>query len=173
MDHSIPEKVLKYESYINDVLKEQLKKTTQDLDQTYAEIAEYVQLENIIQTVQDNNVVEEGLKTKIDIGCNFYMQAFVPDPSKILLDVGLGYFVEFTLNEALIVIKRRVNLLNKKVDILREQSATTKATIKLVLHGIQELQQLKWFFIKICLQSYYYTFKIWIKFIVPKRLIEI
>lgn len=143
MDYSIPEKVLKYESYINDVLKEQLKKTAKELDRTYEEIAEYVQLENVIQTIQDNNLVEEGLKTKMDIGCNFYMQAFVPDPSKILLDIGLGCFVEFTLSEALIVIKRRVNLLNKKVDILTDQSATTKATIKLVLHGIQELQQLK------------------------------
>lgn len=142
MDIYIPEKVLKYEAFINDVLKEELRKTSINLDETYSEIAEFVQLENMIQTIQENNLVEEGLKTKVDIGCNFYMQAFVSDPSKILIDVGLGYYVEFTLSEALIVIKRRVDVLNQKVDILRNQSANTKAHIKLVLNGIQELQKL-------------------------------
>ncbi|KAG8298193.1 hypothetical protein J6590_020862 [Homalodisca vitripennis] len=143
MEISIPQKVLKYEAFINDVLKEQLKKTAEDLDRTYGEIAEFIQLENLIQTIEENGLSKDGLKTQVDIGCNFYMQACVPDTSKILIDIGLGYFVEYTLNEALIVIKRRINLLNRKVDILRDQSANTKAHIKLVLHGIQELQNIK------------------------------
>ncbi|XP_054258143.1 protein UXT homolog [Macrosteles quadrilineatus] len=143
MDISIPQKVLKYEEFINDVLKEQLKKIEFDIDITLTEIAEFIQLGNIIQALLDNNLVQEGVKTQVDLGCNFYMQAFVKDPSKILVDIGLGYYVEFTLSEALIVIKRRTIVLNKKVDILRDQSAQTKAHIKLVLHGIQELQNLK------------------------------
>lgn len=143
MEISIPQKVLKYEAFINDVLKEQLKKIESSLDHTYSDIAELIQLENMIQTIQDTKLAEEGLKTKVDLGCNFYMQAVVTDPTKILINVGLGHFVEFSLDEGLVVIKKQINLLNKKIDILKDQSAQTKAHIKLVLHGIQELQNLK------------------------------
>lgn len=143
MNSTIPKKVLKYEEFVNDVLKNQLKKIEMDLDRTYTEIAELVQLESIIQTVQDTALLNEGLKTKVDLGCNFYMQAFVSDPTKILINVGLNHFVEFTLSEGLVVIKKQVDFLNKRVDILKDQSAQTKAHIKLVLLGIKELQNIK------------------------------
>ena len=43
----------------------------------------------------------EPLKTKVDLGCNFYCQARVPDPSMVMVAVGLGFFLELTLEEAL------------------------------------------------------------------------
>lgn len=143
MDVHIPKKVLRYETFINDVLKEQLKQILINLDRINTEIAEYVQLKNVIQTIQDVGVTEDILKTQVDIGCNFYMQAKITDPTKIYMNVGLGHFVEFTLDEVVKVIELRTNLLNRQICILREQSANTKAHIKLVLHGLQELQNIK------------------------------
>ena len=49
----------------------------------------------------------EPLKTKVDLGCNFYCQARVPDPTKIFVSVGLGFFVELTLDEALEFISKK------------------------------------------------------------------
>ncbi|RZF36838.1 hypothetical protein LSTR_LSTR004526 [Laodelphax striatellus] len=143
INHQIPEKVLKFEEFVNNCLKEDLKKINYKLDVLLGEMAEYVQLKNVIESLQTDDFMKDGLKTQVDIGCNFYMQAHVPDVSRILIDVGCGYFVEFTLNEALKVIERRLALLEKQSDVLKDQSATTKAHIKLVLHGIQELQNIK------------------------------
>lgn len=143
IDYKIPEKVLKYEEFINNCLKEDLKKVHFELDGLISELSEYIQLKNTIQTFMDTELVKEGLKTQVDIGCNFYIQAHVPDLSKILINVGCGHFVEFNLNEALLFIDTRVSYLNKRIDILKKQSSNTKAHIKLVLHGIQELQKIK------------------------------
>ncbi|XP_075223286.1 uxt prefoldin-like subunit [Lycorma delicatula] len=143
IDYSIPDKVLKYEEFLNDCLKEDLKKVHAELDGVTSELAEYIQLKNTIQTFIDTDISKEGLKTKVDIGCNFYMQAHIQDVSKICINVGCGHFVEFTLNEALLFIEKRLNLLNKMYTLLKKRSANTKAHIKLVLHGIQELQNIK------------------------------
>ncbi|XP_039284087.1 protein UXT homolog [Nilaparvata lugens] len=143
INHQIPEKVLKFEEFVNNHLKEDLKKIHYKLDVLLGEMAEYIQLKNVIESLQSDDALKDGLKTQMDLGCNFYMQAHVSDVSRILIDVGCGYFVQFTLDEALKVIAKRLQLLEKQADLLKEQSATTKAHIKLVLHGIQELHNIK------------------------------
>lgn len=142
-DYTIPDKVLRYEEFINDCLKEDLKKVHEELNGVTSELAEYIQLKNIIQTFIDTDIINEGLKSKVDIGLNFYMQAHVQDMSKIYINIGCGHFVEFSLSEALLFIEKRLNLLNKTCEILKKRSSETKAHIKLVLHGIQELQNIK------------------------------
>ena len=53
----------------------------------------------------------EPLKARVDLGCNFYAQAKVPDPTKIFLAIGLGFHLEFTLDEAIKVIIRTYQVL--------------------------------------------------------------
>ena len=52
----------------------------------------------------------QPLKTKVDLGCNFYCQAQVPEPNLIYIDIGLGVYVQFTLDEAVKFIDRRTNV---------------------------------------------------------------
>uniref|UniRef100_A0A1B6CV90 Prefoldin subunit 5 n=1 Tax=Clastoptera arizonana TaxID=38151 RepID=A0A1B6CV90_9HEMI len=135
-------KVLRYETFINDVLKEQLKKIHSELDKIHGEIAEYVQLRSTIETLKDTGLAESQMKIQVDIGSNFYMQAKISDPKTIYIDIGLKTYLECTLEEAVQLIDLRTKLLFEIINKLQEQSANTKAHIKLVLHGLQELQKI-------------------------------
>ncbi|XP_012261785.2 protein UXT homolog [Athalia rosae] len=145
MNPYIQKKVLQFESFVNDVLKEDLRKLDEKLGQLNSDMAEFLQLKTMISKIQLANQSSEnsGFKTKLDIGNNFYVQAQVEDTSTILLDVGLGHFVEFTLDEAVLVINVRIKLLERQVENIRKETAKTKAHIKLILFSIKELQNIK------------------------------
>ncbi|KAI4873398.1 hypothetical protein NFI96_012312 [Prochilodus magdalenae] len=108
---NIDDKVLQYESFINDVLKRDLQKVLEQRDGVYEKIAEYLQLKNTIKSIQETDSKE--LKTDVDLGCNFYVQAHVPDTSKIFVAVGYGFFVELTLSEALTFIEKKTSQLTE------------------------------------------------------------
>jgi prefoldin alpha subunit len=113
------------------------------LYQIYGELAEFLALKNSISAIEAAKLKPgEPLKTKVDLGCNFYVQARVPDPNKIFLEVGLGFFVELSLAEALKVIGKRTEVLEKEAERLSSDSCKIKANIKLTLEGLRELQSL-------------------------------
>ena len=137
----IQEKVKKYETFLNDQLRPDLKSVLEDRDKIYEDISEYSALRNSIEAIQSADV-PKPLKIKTDLGCNFYVRANVQNPENIFLDVGLGFFLELSLSEALVFIEKKVKLLEQKSDQLTEQSLTIKANIKLILHGLREIQGL-------------------------------
>ncbi|XP_050460928.1 protein UXT homolog [Cataglyphis hispanica] len=143
MDLQTQQKILQFETFVNDVLKADLAKLDEKLDAKNADVAEFLQLKSVITTFQNTNIEKTGFKTKVDIGNNFFIQAHIPDASKILLDVGLGHYIEFDLNEALIVINIRIKLLERQIAHLRKMIARTNAHIKLTLIVIRDLQGIK------------------------------
>ena len=143
MELGVSEKVIRYETYVNEVLKEDLKKVHKRYEIVNSELAEYVQLKNFIQSIEDMGLVEGGFKTKMDLGCSFYVQANIIDTSKILVSVGLGHYIEFTTKEALRFVEQRVKQLTAQLEKLHNDSAKTKAMIKLVLGGLDQLQSRK------------------------------
>lgn len=100
--------------------------------------------------------MKENLKTQMDIGCNFYVTAvvyalflvcfiftfvctdcnFSPDPTRIFVKVGFGFFVEFTFSEALTFIDKKLSFLNQVVEQYTKDASTVKAKIKIVLEVI-------------------------------------
>ncbi|XP_060788404.1 protein UXT isoform X1 [Neoarius graeffei] len=138
---NINEKVLQYESFINDVLKRDLQKVLEQRDGVYEKIAQYLQLKNTIKSIQETGSKE--LKTDVDLGCNFYVQAHVPDTSKIFVAVGYGFFLELTLSEALTFIEKKTRQLTEYSEVLSKDAAKIKAHIRMVLEGLRELQGLK------------------------------
>jgi len=58
---------------------------------------------------------------------------FRPDPSKIFVCVGFGFFVEFTMTEAVNFIDKKCAHLTSLSDNLTQDAARIKAHIKLVL----------------------------------------
>ena len=138
----IGEKVKKYEAFLNDQLRPDLKSVLEERDKIYEDISEYLALKNSIEAIQSAGS-PKPLKTKVDIGNNFYMRANIQNPDKIFVDVGLGLFLELNHSEALEFIDKRKKLLEKKTEILTEESTKIKANIKLVIHGLRELQDLK------------------------------
>ncbi|XP_076860172.1 protein UXT [Brachyhypopomus gauderio] len=137
----IDAKVLEYEHFINDVLKRDLQRVLEQRDGVYEKIAQYLQLKNTIKSIQEAGSKE--LKTDVDLGCNFYVQAHVPDTSKIFVAVGYGFFVELTHSEALTFIEKKTNQLTEYTEVLSKDAAKIKANIRMVLEGLRELQGLK------------------------------
>ena len=134
-------KILRYENYVNDVLKKDLKFVLDRLDQVNLECVEYLNTKSIIETIIDNQITG-NLKTKYDLGCNFYVTAKVPDTSMIIVKVGLGIFVELTLPEALDFIDTHVKKLEETADSLDKRVVKIRAYVKVTLQGLRELQGL-------------------------------
>nr|XP_022296657.1 protein UXT-like [Crassostrea virginica] len=139
---SIPSKVVQYEQFLNERLKTDLRQVLDQRDKLYGEVAEYLQLKTVIERVKESNFKTEGLKTKVDLGCNFYVQAHVPDASMIFVSVGYGFFLEMTHDEALSFIEKKVSRINSNIETLTKDAVKIKAHIKLVLQGLQEIQNL-------------------------------
>ena len=144
----ISPKVQKYETFLNEKLKTDLKATHEARDKLYQEMVEYVQLKQLIDSLrkQEQNTTNPSkkniLKTKMDLGCNFYAQAVVPDCSRIYVCVGYGYFLEMTLDEAYEFVEKKIKLLTHKSQMYHKDSAKIKAHIRLVMEALREMQNL-------------------------------
>ncbi|XP_061591682.1 protein UXT [Cololabis saira] len=137
---NVEQKVLRYETFISDVLHRDLQKVLEQRDQVYEKISQYLQLKNTIQSLQEAG--SQKLKTDVDLGCNFYVQAEVEDPSRIFVAVGFGFFVEMTHDEALRFIEKKTSQLTAFTEQLTKDSSKIKAHIRMVLEGLRELQRL-------------------------------
>ena len=68
-------KVEQYEVFLNDTLRGDLRKMLEQRDVIYSEQAEFLALRNSIHAIQLAELVAgEPLKTKVELGCNFYCQ---------------------------------------------------------------------------------------------------
>ena len=139
LEFVLPEKVKKYEDFINNNLKGDLRKVHDHRDKLYSTIAQYLQLKDTIERIR---IFDGGkMRTQVDLGCDFFCQAEVKDTKMILVAVGLhGFFVELTLDEAVKFIDKKVEHLTKQVEGLTKDSAMIKARIKVALQGLSELQ---------------------------------
>ncbi|RUS79195.1 hypothetical protein EGW08_013053 [Elysia chlorotica] len=135
-------KVLEYESFLNERLRGDLAKIIEQRDKHYEELAEYLQLETTIQKIKEDLCPESSLKTKVDLGCNFYVQANIPNPSSICVAIGYGFYLDMTLDEALAFIKRKTGVLKEKIDSLSNDAGKVKAHIRLVLESLRQLQHI-------------------------------
>ena len=68
-----------------------------------------------------------GVAALCDLGYNFYMKTKLIDNSKITVDIGLGYLVELSREEALVVIEKKVKIIKTKCDFLNEKEAWLNA----------------------------------------------
>lgn len=87
--------------------------------------------------------VDAPLHTQVDLGCNFFVSAEVPDPRRVFVALGFGFFAELTLPEALRHLERRSSLLQRLSESLTRDGAKIRAHIRLVLEGLRELQGLQ------------------------------
>ncbi|XP_045502623.1 protein UXT homolog [Colias croceus] len=140
---NIDETVLKYENFINDVLKEDLRILHLKLQQINAEISDLIQQKHSLKVITDKNVHPDGFKTQVNLGCNFFMEASVTDTSYLLINIGLNTFLEFNLEEANKYLDARIKVFEQKSEEMISKAAETKAHIKLMLFGINELQDKK------------------------------
>ncbi|KAF8796680.1 Protein UXT like protein [Argiope bruennichi] len=137
-------KIAEYETYLNEVLREDLKIVLSQRENFAQEVLELEQLKTVIERLQEAELTKETLKTRVDLGCNFYVQANVTDTKYIFIKAGLGIFVQFTLEEATKFIDKRIEFLDKKIKRTLKQSSEINAHIQLILQGLRELQNLNY-----------------------------
>ncbi|XP_058061260.1 protein UXT homolog [Anopheles bellator] len=130
------------ENFVHENLREDLRVCEKQLNEINAEILEYVQLKNMIETILQNKSTAEGFKTRVNIGGNMFMNARADKVQNLLVDVGLKTYVEFTIDEALRYVDLRIRVLTKKADVVRDKSIETKANIKLALLVIGDTNRL-------------------------------
>ena len=87
-------------------------------------------------------IKEDGLtslKTRVNLGCAFFVNAKVPDTSSVYVNVGLGFHAEMTIDEAIAFSTAQEAQLSGAADELTDQVVELKARIKLVARALNEL----------------------------------
>lgn len=137
---SLLQTVQQYERFLNEVLRTKLKECLQVRDTHITDIHDYLQLKKSLENFKELDT--EPLKTKVDLGCGFFMQSNVPDVSKVFVSVGFGFNLELTHDETFIFIEKKVELLNQRVKALEEEASQINSDIKMMLGNLAQLQNL-------------------------------
>ncbi|XP_074873678.1 protein UXT isoform X1 [Carettochelys insculpta] len=103
------EKVPRYEAFVSDVLQRDLRRVQEQREQVHEEITQHLRLKALIERLQESD--GQAVQTQVDLGCNFFVTADVPDTSRIFVALGYGFFAELTLLEALRFVDRKTKLL--------------------------------------------------------------
>ncbi|XP_027097310.1 uncharacterized protein [Coffea arabica] len=140
MDRVRQEKIQRFEEFVDRRLKPDLVHAIAERDKVFEQQKVFSDLKRNIETLENNSVT--SLRTLVNLGSEVYMQADVPDTSRIFVDVGLGFHVEFTWSEALQYIAAREEKLDRQIEDYTRLIASIKAQIKMVCEGIRELLQL-------------------------------
>lgn len=99
------EKVDKYTQFLDNVLRPELKEAKRLLEETQLEISEYEELRATLQK-------DLPKTTTVDLGYGAVScEAKIIDNPMIYVDVGLGFHVEMTVEEALEFTKQRIAFL--------------------------------------------------------------
>jgi len=122
------EKLKEYSSFLDTKLHPELHRTVAAREQTQAEIKEYQELRDKLNVIQSRETTQP-LEAMVNLGHELvYCQAQVDDPSTVFVDVGKGFFVQLTLEEAFPVIDKRISFLQNKVLPNRVQDAARVAS---------------------------------------------
>ncbi|KAH7442919.1 hypothetical protein KP509_02G007800 [Ceratopteris richardii] len=133
-------KIQKFEAFIEEKLKPDLVHVVAQRDKAMEEQKIYSDLSKNIKLLEQQKL--KKMKSLVNLGSEVYAQAEVMDTSRIFVDIGLGFHVEFTWSEALEFISVKEASLARQIEERTHQAANIKAQIKLVGEGIKELLNL-------------------------------
>jgi prefoldin alpha subunit len=133
-------KIAEYQRFIEHRLKPDLAHVLQALESVNQQRDSYLKLRETINQIKREK--KKQMKTLVNLGAHFYAQAQVTDVSRIFVTVGLGFHVEFTLDEALEFIKVKETDLGRRIETLNERANSIKERIMLMYDGIAGLRSL-------------------------------
>jgi prefoldin alpha subunit len=124
-----------YQNFVDETLKPDLQRAINQRESAYAELGQYLELKNSIEQLANQRSVE----TLVNLGHEFFIEAKVPDTSKVIVDVGLGFMVEFAHAEALDFLKLKETQLEKEVEKFTNAISNIRSRITLILRGLEDL----------------------------------
>ena len=137
----LQEKLRGFQELIETKLKVELQHFVSERDVIANSIAGYNELRHTIEEMKQQHSTLKNIETQLDLGYNFSVQAIIPDANMVFVDVGLGGFhVEFTLDEAIVFIQQKNQLLHQRSVVACDKANLISNHINLVLQGIEELK---------------------------------
>jgi len=140
MDERRPAEIMHYEHFLKHTLQRDLRNNEKTRMSTREEMSEYKKLEKSLEVLKKHRM--EPLRTLVDLGPQVYAQGDVGDTSMLLIDIGIGFHIECTLEEAARVCHLREAFLLEKEHSLLASCASIRANIRLVTEGLGELRKL-------------------------------
>lgn len=136
------EKLKEYTHFLDSTLYPELKRTVSAREVIEKEMLEYQELYNKLQVIQQSNT-SKNMEAMVNLGHELvYCKAHVEDPSTVYVDIGKGFFVQLTIQEALPVIRKRISFLQAQVLPKRVKDATRVAShVESSLVIVQALSQ--------------------------------
>ena len=141
-------KAKQLEKYAEEQLKGELQRVTERRDKVYEQTSDYIKLRDQIQQMQrrlkedteaHGSDARTDMRVQVNLGNEFYMQAHVPDMTRIYVDVGLGFHAELTLDEAVEWIGKKEAALNEVAARLTDTCAHIRFQLKLTYELMGQL----------------------------------
>ncbi|EEA06616.1 uncharacterized protein CMU_012900 [Cryptosporidium muris RN66] len=129
--------ITKYENFLEKVLQKDLKQLIDKRQEILIKINEIQRLRRNISLFSAMKLSE--LNTSIDLGCDVYIQANIPDITMVFVELAFGFFLELKLDEIPYILDLKEDLEYMKLDILNDKIATIKARIKVFSEAISFL----------------------------------
>lgn len=151
------EKIKEYASFISQTLQPQLQTAVDARDATDADISEYTQLRNKLQYLENEIKSDlsssstgestqssakncKPLEALVDISHGtVYCRAVIPNPRTVYVDVGLGFMVEFTLQEAIGFIDKKLKYLD---EVSKHRASVAEGIARDVEDALELLEEL-------------------------------
>eukprot|EP01060_Flectonema_neradi_P032875 TRINITY_DN533_c4_g1_i1.p1 TRINITY_DN533_c4_g1~~TRINITY_DN533_c4_g1_i1.p1 ORF type:complete len:189 (+),score=37.90 TRINITY_DN533_c4_g1_i1:83-568(+) len=132
----LSKKIIRYEELIEEQLKPRLQEVINNRDNCFNEITEGEKLRAFI----DKEMSRTGpMEVQVDLGHHFYAKATVEDTNSILICVGMGLYVRYTLAEAKDFLDSRQALIEERIKALTSDASRIKVEMKIVLEAINEV----------------------------------
>ncbi|KAK8818590.1 hypothetical protein WA538_003903, partial [Blastocystis sp. DL] len=132
--------IRKYEDLIENKIKPSLTREMDALKELTSLVEQYEVLRTNIQMMKKEE--EKELKSLVNIGSEVYMQAHCPEKKYIYVNVGLGFHVQFTLDEALAFIEKKTKKLQADVVLKNADVEKVKEHYFSANHSLEQLKGL-------------------------------
>ncbi|WBY57570.1 prefoldin [Plasmodium yoelii yoelii] len=101
--------ILKSESFIDDVLHEHLRERQKKRDEILQDIFDMEILVANLKLLIDMKDQKE-IETLTELGCDSYVYADILDKNKIFIQIGYEFYLEMSLESAIVFLKKKINL---------------------------------------------------------------
>lgn len=136
----IDEKIQKYEHFLNDKLKYDLKDIEQALMIKVKQLKEWMEIINTVDGIKEFKEKDIDMHVNFNLGNKTYAFGEIVDYGNLYLEIGLGYLLEMDQKEIIKYTNIRSKLLQKEISHLRQLAVNVKVHIKMVLLAINELK---------------------------------
>uniref|UniRef100_A0A669PUS2 Prefoldin subunit 5 n=3 Tax=Phasianidae TaxID=9005 RepID=A0A669PUS2_PHACC len=103
----------------------------------------YVEAKDCLNVLNKSN---EGKDLLVPLTSSMYVPGKLSDVERVLIDVGTGYYVEKTADDAREFFKRKIDFLTKQMEkiqpALQEKHAMKQAVVEMMSQKIQQLTAL-------------------------------